>query len=84
MPTPAAATGQSYQLQFGSFSSQENAEELAGRLSSAGQEAHIDTVETEQGTFYQVRGGVFRDETAARDQADRLRGSGIDVYVVGQ
>jgi len=83
-PTPTAASAGSFQLQFGSFSSQENAQDLAGRLSSAGQEAHIDAVETERGTFYQVRGGIFHDESTARDQADRLRSSGIDVYVVSQ
>lgn len=82
-PTPATqASSGSYQLQFGSFSKEEYARELATRLAAEGQEARIDTVQTGQGTFFRVRGGDFADESTARTQADRLRGAGIDVYVV--
>lgn len=81
-PTPEAGSAAGYQLQFGSFSKEEYAKELAEKLAAEGQDARIEAIETENGTFYRVRGGDYSDETAARSQADRLRGAGIDVYVV--
>lgn len=82
VPTPEANAAAGYQLQFGSFSKEEYAKELAEKLAAEGQDARIEAIQTENGTFYRVRGGDYSDETAARSQADRLRGAGIDVYVV--
>jgi len=83
VPTPAVAASGSYQLQFGSFSNEANAQERADQLASQGQEVHIDEIRTEQGVFYRVRGGVFDAEAEARNQAEHLRGLGVEVYVVG-
>lgn len=86
-PTPAggpAAASSDYQLQFGSFSSEENARELARKLEAEGQTASVEAVQTDSGTVYRVSGGSYADESSAKAQADRLRGAGIDVYVRAQ
>ena len=81
-PTSQAHGGGSYQLQFGSFSQEDYARELVDKLAREGQDARVETLQTDQGTFYRVRGGSFSDEGAARNQADKLRGSGLDAFVV--
>lgn len=84
VPTPAVTpeSGGSVELQFGSFSSEENAKALIEDLASQGQNARIEAVPTESGTVYRVRGGGFDGTDEARSKADKLREQGIDAYIV--
>lgn len=83
-PTPAAtpeSTGP-VELQFGSFSSEENAKALIEDLAGQGQDARIEAIPTDNGTVYRVRGGGFNGTDDARTKADKLREQGIDAYIV--
>jgi DedD protein len=74
--------GGGYELQYGSFSSAENAQALAQKLASQGQEVRVEPVQTGQGTVYRVRGGAYSSEEEARQAARRLQQEGIEAYVV--
>lgn len=81
-PTPAAPTSDAVELQFGSFSSEENAKQLIDELSKQGQNARLEAVPTDNGTVYRVRGGGFTGEDEAKSQLEKLREQGIDAFVV--
>lgn len=85
VPTPAAVEPDKnvgVELQFGSFSSEENAKALIQDLANQGQDARIEAVPTDKGTVYRVRGGGFSGNDDARTRADKLREQGIDAYIV--
>lgn len=80
-PTPALEEGE-VSLQFGSFSSQENAQALVEKLARKGQLAEVEAVYTEGGRLvYRVQGGGFQDEASARAQAERLRDDEIEPFI---
>ena len=81
-PTPAVGD-QKYQLQFGSFSSRENAQRMADELTRVNQPATVEEIEAGQGKVYRVRGGVYSEEEA-RLQRDKLREQNIDAYIVNK
>lgn len=81
-PTPAAAETGAVELQFGSFSSEENAKALIQDLASQGQNARLEAVPTDKGTVYRVRGGGFNGTDDAKSRAEKLREQGIDAFIV--
>lgn len=85
-PTPPAATpaltgSGEFQLQFGSFGSQENARRLADELKSKGQEARVEEIQTANGPVFRVRGGTY-SENAAHEQMEKLKSQNVDAYIV--
>ena len=81
-PTPAVAlANHKFQLQFGSFSTQENAQRMADELARVGQPAKVEEIEAGHGKVYRVRGGTFSEEEA-RLQRDKLKEQQIDAYIV--
>ena len=81
-PTPAAGD-QKYQLQFGSFSSRENAQRMADELTRVNQPATVEEIDAGHGKVFRVRGGAYSEEEA-RLQRDKLREQNIDAYIVNQ
>ena len=81
-PTPTAAAGDDrWLLQFGSFSSEENARKFAEQLKGMGQDARVEEIDAGNEKVYRVRGGSFSEEEA-RQQRDKLREQNIDAYPV--
>ncbi len=81
-PTPTPAGGGAVELQFGSFSSEENAKALMQDLANQGQEARLEAIPTDNGTVYRVRGGGFNGADDAKTKAEKLREQGIDAFIV--
>lgn len=81
-PTPAVPASDAVELQFGSFSSEENAKQLIDELAKQGQNARLEAVPTDNGTVYRVRGGGFTGTDDAKSQLEKLREQGIDAFVV--
>ena len=80
--TPALTTGSGeFQLQFGSFGSQENAQRLADELKRKGQQARVEEIRTANGPVFRVRGGTY-SESAAHEQMEKLKGQNVDAYIV--
>lgn len=80
-PTAAAGGGEQWLLQFGSFSSEENARKFAEQLKGMGQEARVEEIDAGNEKVYRVRGGSYSEEEA-RQQRDKLREQNIDAYPV--
>ncbi len=87
-PTPqvtttpiATTTGEVYQLQFGSFSSLENAKQKADELVQLGQPATVEEMGAGGSRVYRVRGGAYSEEEA-KLQRDRLREKNVEAYIV--
>lgn len=81
-PTPAVAlSNHRFQLQFGSFSTQENAQRMADELARVGQPAKVEEIEAGHGKVFRVRGGSYSEEEA-RLQRDKLKEQQIDAYIV--
>jgi len=79
--TPALTGNGDFQLQFGSFGSQENARRLADELKSKGQEARVEEIQTASGPVFRVRGGSY-SESAAHEQMEKLKSQNVDAYIV--
>ncbi len=79
--TPALPGNGEFQLQFGSFGSQENARKLADELKSKGQDARVEEIQTSNGPVFRVRGGTF-SESAAQEQMQKLKSQNVDAYIV--
>lgn len=82
-PTPAeVAEAATYHLQFGSFESRENAQELVDSLKAVGQEAQVEEFKSESGkVLYRVRGGQYTEEQA-RQQRDKLGEQQFKAFIV--
>lgn len=79
--TPALTGNGEFQLQFGSFGSQENARRLADELKSKGQDVRVEEIPTASGPVFRVRGGTF-SESAAHEQMEKLKSQNVDAYIV--
>ncbi len=77
----ATTTGEVYQLQFGSFSSLENAKQKADELVQLGQPATVEEMGAGGSRVYRVRGGAYSEEEA-KLQRDRLREKNVEAYIV--
>lgn len=81
VPTPALSEG-TFHLQFGSFTSQENAQAMVDSLAAVGQQAEVEEIQASTGkSIYRVRGGVYTEEQA-REQRDKLREQNIQAFIV--
>jgi cell division protein FtsN len=74
---------ESYQLQFGSFSTRENAETMVEELSRKGQPAQVEEISAGHTKVFRVRGGSYSEEEA-RLQRDKLKEMQIDAYIVNK
>jgi cell division protein FtsN len=81
VPTPALSEG-NFHLQFGSFTSRENAQSMVDSLAAVGQAAEVEEIQASTGkTIFRVRGGVYSEEQA-RQQRDKLREQNIQAFIV--
>lgn len=81
MPAPTEVAAATYQLQFGSFESEENAQRLVDSLSAVGQDAQLEEVDGADGKKrYRVRGGAYTEEEA-RQRRDKLREQSFQVFI---
>ena len=82
-PKPAAAsTTGMWAVQLGSFSSKENAENLAASLRKQGYAAFLSQLSTDSGQLHRVRIGPQKDRESAEAMASRLRKVGQEGQVV--
>jgi DedD protein len=82
-PKPAAAsTTGMWAVQLGSFSSKENAENLAASLRKQGYAAFLSQLSTDAGQLHRVRIGPQKDRESAEAMASRLRKVGQEGQVV--
>ena len=80
-PPPTPLADQKFQLQFGSFSTLENAKSMVDELAQKGQPAQVEEIPTGHTKVYRVRGGSYSEEEA-RLQRDKLREMQIEAYIV--
>lgn len=84
-PKPAAAAPAaqgSWWVQVGSFSSDANANKLAGELRAKGFAVQVSKVRSNNRDMFAVRAGPARDRTAANDLRSRLAAAGQQGFVV--
>lgn len=79
---PAASTTGMWAVQLGSFSSKENAENLAADLRKKGYAAFLSQLSTDSGQLHRVRIGPQKDRESAEEMAGRLRKVGQEGQVV--
>ncbi len=72
-PTAAASTTGMWAVQLGSFSSKENAENLAASLRKQGYAAFLSQLKTGSGELHRVRIGPQKDRESAEAMAARLQ-----------
>ncbi|MGE4335278.1 MAG: SPOR domain-containing protein [Pigmentiphaga sp.] len=72
--TPAAGGGSRYAVQVAAVRSRSGADDLLGRLKSAGLSAYIETVKTPDGEVHRVRLGPYASRAQAETAQNRLQG----------
>lgn len=72
-PEPVAATLHGWVIQVASFSRADNAEEVAGRLRSAGFDTRIEQAQVKGKTVYRVQVGPEADKARAEGLLQRIR-----------
>jgi DedD protein len=72
-PQPVAATLQGWVIQVASFSKQDNADEVAGKLRSAGFDTRIEQAQVKGQTVYRVQVGPEADKARAEALLQRIR-----------
>jgi rare lipoprotein A len=72
-----------YWVQIGSFSAQQNAEEVRGRLASSYSDVHVvDVLDADHHRYYRVRMGAFATRSAAEARASDASRFGLPVVIV--
>jgi peptidoglycan lytic transglycosylase len=71
-----------YTLQIGSFSQQQNAQELRDRLAQSYSDVIIAPLHVRDATYYRVQLGTFSDRAAAEEQARHIAQAGYPVIVM--
>ncbi len=79
-----AETPQTYTLQVGAFSTEENAVTVKARLDAVTSGAYIDKVSVNRQTFYRVRVGNFDSLEAAKRVAVQVADHGFTVILIDQ
>ena len=72
--SPAAGGGSRYAVQVAAVRSRSGADDLLGRLKSAGLNAYIETVKTPDGEVHRVRLGPYASRAQAETAQNRLQG----------
>lgn len=80
-PVKGPAAGEVYQLQFGSFSTLENAKRKADELVQMGHPASVEEIGAGNSKVFRVRGGAYSEEEA-KMQRDRLKEKNVEAYIV--
>jgi len=81
-PSPPPGVSESYSVQLGVFSTQENADRFVAQLKSKGVKAAVSPRAGVSKTLYAVTAGDFRTREAADAFAANLKGRSIDCVVV--
>lgn len=71
---PAAGGGSRYAVQVAAVRSRSGADDLLGRLKSAGLSAYIETIKTPDGEVHRVRLGPYASRAQAETAQNRLQG----------
>lgn len=80
---PRYYSGGRYTLQFGAFSSRENAARLAGLIQTRGYQPSIEQASVYGSTVYRVRLGAFTTMDGAKNLMESFTSQGITCYIVG-
>ncbi|MFW6137968.1 MAG: SPOR domain-containing protein [Spirochaetota bacterium] len=79
---PYAPAGGAYQVQVGSFTKKENAQQLVQKLLEKGFEAFLTSAVVNSTEVYRVRAGGFATEQEAQKASSRLNSMGYPGYVI--
>ncbi len=71
-----------YVVQAGSFSEQQNAEQLRRKLATYYSDVHIDQLDADHRRYYRVRMGAFATRSAAEARASDTARSGFPVVII--
>jgi len=72
-----------YWVQVGSFSNQQNAEQVRSRLTASYADVHVvDVLDAEQHRYYRVRMGAFATRAAAEARASDTARFGLPVVII--
>ena len=79
---PAVGAAPRYFVQVGSFSREQNADELREKLSAYYRDVHVDQIDAAQRRYYRVRMGAFTTRAEAQSRAQGTARFGLPVIIV--